>query len=125
MRKKYEGLRQVINPGTPADAAPAFITNGRWYRANGMWLTPEEIRRHKGKLIQYYLKDEAVPERIRDAEMISVNSWIEADSRSRATLAAYDIDTLRTGEPREGLSIPPDSWILNKIIYETGEEGNS
>ena len=83
MRNKSALLQSIKDLSSETMSETAYITNGHFYWGNGMWLFPEQIQRHKGPLVQFYLNDLPKPAQIRDAKMVPVDTWLEADEIAR------------------------------------------
>jgi hypothetical protein len=95
MMNKTKVLQSIRTLIADPPAEPAFITDGRWYWADGRWLLPDEITKHRGPVVQWYLASEPKPEQVPGAEMIPVDNWLQADELARATLnkEAFETET--------------------------------
>lgn len=96
---------------------PAFVIAGRYYRANGVYMAPEDVKRHRGVTLQFYLKGDTMPEHIPGAEMIAVDSWIVASDLAREALGVKSV-SLSRGKHLEYIDTMPAAWMEVKRYYQ-------
>jgi hypothetical protein len=87
MMSKQQIFRQIRELHKPPPAEPVFVVDGRYYKADGVYIPPDVIARHAGPIYQFYLIGEPKPEQIPGAEMVPVDGWLQADELARRTMS--------------------------------------